>query len=154
MRAANKLAAAAEGDMHWAILKDVNREGFNSTQIIMDHVTSGGNIACDIFPEAQITYYGNHTAKTYHQDLVKIPRKVNLWFKMVYFIVYAVLNTISDWQLPRNHNFVNPDVVSADNPLIWVSVITTARIDNYQSGAVTDCHGIIDISTCQCSRGL
>ena len=63
--------------MHWAILEDVNRDGFNNTQIIMDHGTSGGNIACDVFPEVQITYYGNHTAKTYHQDLVKIPRKVN-----------------------------------------------------------------------------
>ena len=67
------------------------------TYTIMDHGTSGGNIACDVFPEVQITYYGNHTARTYHQDVVKIPYKVNSWFKALYFIVYTVLTTISDW---------------------------------------------------------
>ena len=36
---------------NWAILEDVNGEWFNNTQIIMDQSTSGGNIACDVFPK-------------------------------------------------------------------------------------------------------
>ena len=38
----------------------------------MDHDTSGGNIACSVFPEVRITYCGNHTAKSFHRDLMKI----------------------------------------------------------------------------------
>ena len=86
-------SAGAEGDMLRAILEDVKAEGFNITQIIMDHDTSGGNIACDVFPEVQITYCGNHTAKTFHQDLVKIksiPCKVNSCLKTVhYYSIYS-----------------------------------------------------------------
>ena len=65
-------SAGAEGDMLRAILEDVKAEGFIISQIIMDHDTSRGNIACDVFPEVQIMYCGNHTAKTFHHDLVKI----------------------------------------------------------------------------------
>ena len=75
-------SAGAEGDMLWAILEDVKAEGFKVAQIVMDHDTSGGNIACDVFPEVRITYCGNHTAKTFHQDLTKIksiPCKVNFY---------------------------------------------------------------------------
>ena len=43
-------SAGAEGDMLRAILEDVKAEGFKVAQIIMDHDTSGGNIACDAFP--------------------------------------------------------------------------------------------------------
>ena len=64
-------SAGAEGDMLRAILEDIKAEGFKVAQIVMDHDTSGGNIACDVFPEVQITYCGNHTAKTFHQDLTK-----------------------------------------------------------------------------------
>ena len=73
-------SAGAEGDMLRTILEDVKAEGFKVAQIVMDHDTSGGNIACDVFPEVRITYCGNHTAKTFHQDLTKIksiPCKVN-----------------------------------------------------------------------------
>ena len=61
-------------------MEDVKAEGFSIKQIIMDHDTSGGNIACDVFPEVQIMYCGNHLAKIFHQDLIKIkliPCKVN-----------------------------------------------------------------------------
>ena len=75
-------SAGAEGDMLRAILEDVKADGFKVAQIVMDHDTSGGNIACDVFPEVRITYCGNHTAKTFHQDLTKIksiPCKVNFY---------------------------------------------------------------------------
>ena len=38
----------------------------------MDNDTSGANIACSVFPEVRTTYCGNHTAKSFHRDLVKI----------------------------------------------------------------------------------
>ena len=45
------------------ILDDVKAKGFTIKQIIMDHDTSGANIACTSFPEVHIAYCGNHTAK-------------------------------------------------------------------------------------------
>ena len=38
----------------------------------MDCDPSAGNIVTDVFPEKSISYCGNHTAETFHQDLVKI----------------------------------------------------------------------------------
>ena len=69
----------AEGDMLRSILEDVKANGFKVEQLVMDHDTSGSNVACDVFPEIQITYCGNHSAKTFHKDLVNlkaIPCKV------------------------------------------------------------------------------
>ena len=54
-------SSRAEGDMNREILDDVKAKGFIINQI-MDHVTSGANIASTFFPEVRITYYGNHTA--------------------------------------------------------------------------------------------
>ena len=82
--------------MLWEILKDVKAEGLDITQIIMDHDTSGGNIACNVFSEIQIIYCGNHTAKIFDQELVKIksiPCKENSCLKL-YFIVFTVLITM------------------------------------------------------------
>ena len=56
---------------------------------IMDHDTSGANIACSVFPEVRITYCGNHTAKSFHRDLVKIKSvrcKVNV------FVITTAMN--------------------------------------------------------------
>ena len=65
-------SGGAEGDMLRTILEEVKAKGFEVNQIIMDHDTSGGNIACSVFPEVRITYCGNHTAKSFHHDLMKI----------------------------------------------------------------------------------
>lgn len=65
-------SGGAEGDMLRTILEEVKAKGLEVTQIIMDHDTSGGNIACGVFPEVTITYCGNHTAKSFHHDLMKI----------------------------------------------------------------------------------
>ena len=65
-------SGGAEGDMLRTILEDVKAKGFQVQQLIMDHDTSGGNIACSVFPEVRITYCGNHTAKSFHRDLMKI----------------------------------------------------------------------------------
>ena len=54
------------------ILEEVKAKGFEVNQIIMDHDTSGGNIACSVFQEVRITYRGNHNAKSFHHDLMKI----------------------------------------------------------------------------------
>ena len=47
-------------------------EEFVISQLIMDHDTSSSNIACEHFPDILITYCGNHTAKMFHKDLMKI----------------------------------------------------------------------------------
>ena len=65
-------SAGAEGDIFRELLEDVKTDGYKVHQIVMDHDTSAENIACDVFPEIRITYCGNHTAKTFHRDLVKI----------------------------------------------------------------------------------
>ena len=65
-------SAGAEGDMLGKILADVKSSNFKLSQIIMDHDTSAANIVTGAFPEARITYCGNHTAKTFHRDLGKI----------------------------------------------------------------------------------
>ena len=65
-------SSGAEGDILREILCDVKARGFTIKQIIMDYDTSGANIACTSFPEVRITYCGNHTAKTFHNDLTKI----------------------------------------------------------------------------------
>ena len=54
------------------IVEEVKAKRFEVNQIIMNHDTSGGNIACSVFPEVRITYCGNHTAKSFHHDLMKI----------------------------------------------------------------------------------
>ena len=54
------------------ILEEVKAKWFEVTQVIMDHVTSDGNIACSVFPEVTITYCANHTAKIFHHSLMKI----------------------------------------------------------------------------------
>jgi len=65
-------SAGAEGDMLRGVLKAVKADGFKVHQIVMDHDSSAGNIVCEAFPEVRISYCGNHTAKTFHRDLVKI----------------------------------------------------------------------------------
>jgi len=67
-----RTSSGAEGDMLREILDDVKAKRFIIKQIIMDHNTSGANIACTSFPEVRITYCGNHTAKSFHNDLTKI----------------------------------------------------------------------------------
>jgi len=65
-------SGGAEGDMLRTMLEDVKAKGFVVRQLIMDHNTSGGNIAGSVFPDVRIIYCGNHTAKTFHRDLMKI----------------------------------------------------------------------------------
>jgi len=36
------------------ILEEVKATGFEVTQVIMDHVASGGNIACSVFLRSQL----------------------------------------------------------------------------------------------------
>ena len=48
----------AEGDMLRGILNDVKAKGFKIEQLVMDHDTSGCNIAREVFPEIQVTYCG------------------------------------------------------------------------------------------------
>ena len=66
------ISAGAERDMLRRVLEEAKDNGFKVDQIIMDHHSSANNIACGVFPEIRITYCGNHTAKTFHRDLLKI----------------------------------------------------------------------------------
>ena len=52
-------SSGTEGDMLKKILDDVKAKRFTIKQIIMDHDTSGANIACTSLPEVPITYCGN-----------------------------------------------------------------------------------------------
>ena len=54
------------------IFKDVKAKGFTIRQLVMDHDMSGYNITCEVFPEIQITYCGNHSAKTFQKDLMNL----------------------------------------------------------------------------------
>lgn len=65
-------SGGAEGDMLREILEGAKGKGFNIQQIVMDHDTSGGNVAVDSFPEVRISYCGNHSAKSFHNDLTKL----------------------------------------------------------------------------------
>ena len=69
------------------ILDDVKAKGFTIKQIIVGHDTSGANIACTSFPEACITYCGNHTAKAFHNDLTKLK---SVKCKVIYYRVCTV----------------------------------------------------------------
>ena len=92
-------SSGAEGDMLREILDDVKAKGFIIKQIIMDHDTSGVNIACTSFPEVRVTYCGNHTAKSFHSDLAKIKsvkcKVTECWvFKYIYLHMFIVCTTM------------------------------------------------------------
>lgn len=97
-------SSGAEGDMLRTMLDDVKASGFQVTQLVMDHDTSSSNIACTAFPEVQITYCGNHSAKTFHRDLANlkaIPCKVCISYEQCmhwnmkhnFIIMYIIVHT-------------------------------------------------------------
>ena len=53
-------SSGAEGDMLHTMLDDVKESAYQIIPLVMDRDTSSSNIACTIFPEIHITYYGNH----------------------------------------------------------------------------------------------
>ena len=63
---------AAEADMFEEILAGVKNEGFNISEIINDKDSSLNSIFCQHFPEGTVTYCSNHSAKTFHKDLLKV----------------------------------------------------------------------------------
>ena len=54
------------------ILGKVKDKVYTINQLVMDHDTSANAIVCSHFPDAHITYCGNHTAKSFHYELAKI----------------------------------------------------------------------------------
>ena len=65
-------SSGAEGDMLDELLRKVKSQGYTVGQIIMDHDTSANAIVCTHFPDIHITYYSNHSAKSFHYELSKI----------------------------------------------------------------------------------
>jgi len=61
-------SAGAESDM----LGKVKAAKFCMSHIAMDHDTSANAIVCSQFPDIDIAYCGNHTAKSFYCDLYKI----------------------------------------------------------------------------------
>ena len=59
-------SAGAEGDMLNDLLGKVKAEKFCMSQIVMDHDTSANAIVCSHFPDIDIAYCGNHTAKSFY----------------------------------------------------------------------------------------
>ena len=59
-------------DMLSGLPTKAKSEEFVISQLVMDHDTSSSNIASEHFPEITITYCSNYTAKTFHNDLMKI----------------------------------------------------------------------------------
>jgi len=71
------------------ILKMTYYIAFQVEHLIMDNDTSGSNALHMVFPEFQITYCGNHSAKTFHKELVNlkaIPCKVGTYVHIIYII--------------------------------------------------------------------
>ena len=62
--------AGAEGDMLNNLIGKVKAAKFCMSQIVMDHDTSANVIVCSHFPD--ITYFGNHTTKSFYYDLHKV----------------------------------------------------------------------------------
>ena len=92
--------------MLWMIIEDIKIQGFKVQQLIMDHNTSDANIACSVFSEVRITYCGNHTAKSFHCDLVKIKSvccKVNVFAMTTEINCYAVLTAMQVKDLCQLH---------------------------------------------------
>ena len=85
-------SGGTEGDMMDKLLKDAKRQGFTISQIITDHDTFASTIATNHFPNVNIIYCGNHTAKTFHGDLIKIRA---IWSKVRKFTFhYVIYNAI------------------------------------------------------------
>ena len=59
-------SAGAEGDMLNDLLGKVKAAKFCMSQIVMDHDTSANAIVCSHFPDIDIAYCGNHTAKSFY----------------------------------------------------------------------------------------
>ena len=68
----NSSTTVRASDMLSGLLTKAKSEEFVISQLVMDHDTSSSNIACEHFPKITITYCGNYTAKTFHNDLIKI----------------------------------------------------------------------------------
>ena len=92
---------AAEGDMLQEALESAKAKKFNIQQIVMDHDTSGGDVAVNSFPEVRISYCGNHTAKSFHNDITKlklVKYKVTTWqatLKREFYMTFP-------WMNPKN----------------------------------------------------
>lgn len=65
-------SAGAESDMYNVILGKVKTAGFNIIDMVVDKDSSMNSIYCTHFPEGNITYCSNHSAKTLHKDLQKV----------------------------------------------------------------------------------
>lgn len=58
--------------MYDKILSAVRKAGFNIAEMVTDKDSSMNAIYCRHFPEGTITYCSNHSAKTFHKDLLKV----------------------------------------------------------------------------------
>lgn len=56
-------SASAEGDMLNEILRDVRKEGFVLSEMVVDKDSSTNAIYCRHFPEGTVTYCSNHCSK-------------------------------------------------------------------------------------------
>ena len=65
-------SGGAEADMYDEILLAVKEAGFNISEVVTDKDSSMNAIYCRYFPEGTITYCSNHSAKTFHKDLLKV----------------------------------------------------------------------------------
>ena len=63
---------AAEADMFEEILAEVKQSSFTIQEIVTDKDFSMNGIYCQHFPEGTMTYCSNHSAKTFHKDLLKV----------------------------------------------------------------------------------
>ena len=61
-----------EADMYNEILSAVKAAGFNIVEMVTDKDSSMNAIYCRYFPEGTITYCSNHSAKTFHKDLIRV----------------------------------------------------------------------------------
>ena len=90
-------SAGAESDMYNVILGKVKEANFNIIDMVVDKDSSMNAIYCTHFPEGNITYCSNHSAKTMHKDLQRVKQlkcQVRALYmhvdkKIMYYTIYS-----------------------------------------------------------------
>ena len=82
----NGTSGGAEGDIFEEILTALKDDKFNINECVIDHDATCANVLLEFFPEAEVIYCGNHTVKTFHNDLInvkKVPCQVRLFLLLI-----------------------------------------------------------------------
>ena len=68
------ISGGAEGDIFKELLTNLQKDGFDVKECVMDHDSTCANVLLEKFPEAEVVYCGNHTVKTFHSELENVKK--------------------------------------------------------------------------------